>query len=45
MSIVPLLALKPHWLSERFSLVMIGTNLLSRTLVSTLAAMESRVIS
>ena len=44
MSVVPLLALKPHWLSGRFSSSMVGTSLLSRTRASTLQAMECRVI-
>ena len=37
--------LKPHWLSGRSSSVMVGTSLLSRTVASTLPAMESRVIA
>ena len=42
--IVPLLALKPHWLSRRISSAMVGMSLWSRTLASTLPEMESRVI-
>ena len=45
MTFVLLLALKPHWLSGRFYSAMVGTSLLSRTLASTLPAMESKVIS
>ena len=44
MSVVPLLAQKPQWFSERYFLVMVGMILLSWTLASTLPAMESRVI-
>ena len=43
MSVLPLLALKPHWLSGRFSLAMAGTSLFIGILASTLPAMESRV--
>ena len=31
MSFVPLLTLKPHWLSRRFSSAMVGTSLLCKT--------------
>ena len=40
MSVVPLLALKPHWTSGRFSLAMAGMSLLSRTRASTLPEMD-----
>lgn len=44
MSVVPLLALKPHWLSEIFSSAMVGMSLLSRILESILPATESSVM-
>ena len=44
MSVVPPLALMPHWFSGGFLEHKVGTSLLSRTLASTLPAMESMVI-
>ena len=42
MSVMPLLALNPHWLHGRFSLAMVGTIMLTKTLACTLPVMESR---
>ena len=44
MTVMPLLALLPHSRSGMFPSAMVGTSLLSRSMVSMLAAMESRVI-
>ena len=44
MSVVPLFALKPHWLLGRFSSAMVGTSLLSRILARTFLAMSKRAI-
>ena len=42
---MPVLPLKPHWLSGRFSLAIVGTSLLNRNMASTLPAMDSRPIA
>ena len=44
MSVVPLLVLRPHWLSERFSSAKVGTSLFCRTLASTFPMMKCIVI-
>ena len=44
MSVVPLLARKPHWLSGAFSSAMVGISLLSMRRAKTLPAMERRVM-
>ena len=44
MSVVLLLALKPHWLSGRCSLAMDGTSLLSSILARTLPVKNQRVV-
>ena len=44
MSVVPRLALKPHWLSGRCSSAIVGTSLFSNTLAKILLAMERTVI-
>ena len=44
MSVVPLLALNPHWVSGRWSSAMLGTNLFRNTRARIFPAMESRVI-
>ena len=44
MSVEPLLALKPHWVSGRFSSAMVGTSQFSSFQTSTLPVMKSRVI-
>ena len=45
MSVVPLLALNPHWVSSRWSSVMVGTNLFKNTWARIFSKMESSVIS
>ena len=44
MSVVPRFALKPHWLSGRWSSAMVGVSLLSRIRARIFPAMESRVM-
>ena len=44
MSVVPPLALNRHWVSGRWSSVMVGTNLFRSTWARIFPAMESRVI-
>ena len=43
-SVVPLLALRSHWLSGRSSSTMVSTSLLGRTLASTLPAMDCELV-